>query len=66
MRPDFAELTRLMEAIGDVNYAFMQRLRAAAREDAGINALAMLAAGALNVQVSLDDPLEGLGDYAIR
>lgn len=66
LRPDFAELTRLMEAIGDVNYAFMQRLRAAAREDAGINALAMLAAGALNVQVSLDDPLEGLGDYAIR
>lgn len=66
LQPDFAALTRLMEAIGDVNYAFMQRLRAAAREDAGINALAMLAAGALNVQVSLDDPLEGLGDYAIR
>ncbi len=59
-------LHELMVALGQVNRAFMNRLRHAASKDANLNALATLAASAMNVEFSLEEASEELGRYAIR
>ncbi len=59
-------LHELVHAIGLVNRSFMDRLRAAASKDANLNALATLAASAMNVEFSLEEASEELGRFAIR
>lgn len=59
-------LQDLMNAVGQVNRAFMNRLQTAVRHDASLNAIANLAASAMNVQFSLDDAVAELADFAIR
>lgn len=61
-----AGLHELVREIGVVNRAFMNRLRAAASKDANLNALATLAASAMNVEFSLEDASDELERFAIR
>lgn len=64
--PSLNGLAELAEEVGTVDKALMQRLRRAAREDASYNAVAMLAAAALNTQFAVEDALADLAPYAIR
>lgn len=59
-------LHELVQAIGLVNRSFMNRLRAAASKDANLNALATLAASAMNVEFSLEDDSVELERFAIK
>jgi len=61
-----AGLQELVQAIGLVNRAFMNRLQAAVSKDANLNALATLAASAMNVEFSLEDASADLERFAIR
>lgn len=55
---DLDGLRRLYQELQDVNMAFSDRIRAAAKRDAGLNALALLFSVAALVSASLEDDLK--------